>query len=76
MFYPKLLTLAAYALSVSAAPTLWLAGDSTTATVTGTLNQGWGAQIGQYLSIPVQNKAVPGKSSRSFTTQGYCTWFS
>ncbi|KAG9020985.1 hypothetical protein FS837_007693, partial [Tulasnella sp. UAMH 9824] len=51
--------------------TLYLAGDSTTATVQGTSYQGWGAQIGKYLSIPVVNNAVPGKSSRSFTDLGY-----
>ncbi|KIO28638.1 carbohydrate esterase family 12 protein [Tulasnella calospora MUT 4182] len=51
--------------------TLYLAGDSTTALDQGTAYQGWGAQIGKYLSIPVVNNAVAGKSSRSFTDLGY-----
>ncbi|KAK7692593.1 hypothetical protein QCA50_004224 [Cerrena zonata] len=51
--------------------TLYLAGDSTTAPDTGTQYAGWGTQIGKYLSIPVNNQAVPGKSSRSFTDLGY-----
>jgi len=77
MFCSKLFTLAAYVLSVSAAPTLWLAGDSTTAASgAGVTYQGWGTQIGQYLSIPVQNSAIPGKSTRSFTVQGNCSYFS
>ncbi|KZW01103.1 SGNH hydrolase, partial [Exidia glandulosa HHB12029] len=32
---------------------------------------GWGVQVGKYLNVSVVNSAVPGKSSRSFTTQGY-----
>ncbi|KAI0071774.1 SGNH hydrolase [Panus rudis PR-1116 ss-1] len=51
--------------------TIYLAGDSTTAPDTGTAYAGWGTQIGKYLSIPVSNQAVPGKSSRSFTDLGY-----
>ncbi|KAG8968362.1 hypothetical protein FRC05_001586 [Tulasnella sp. 425] len=51
--------------------TLHLAGDSTTAVDSGTQYQGWGVQIGKYLSIPVVNHAVAGKSSRSFTDLGY-----
>lgn len=57
--------------SAPAGVTLYLAGDSTTAPDTGTAYAGWGTQIGKYLSIPVNNQAVPGKSSRSFTDLGY-----
>jgi len=63
--------LAAVAVSPSSA-TVFLAGDSTTANDQGTAYTGWGSQLGKYLSVSVSNNAVAGKSSRSFTDQGYC----
>jgi len=63
--------LAVVAVSPSSA-TVFLAGDSTTANDQGTAYTGWGSQLGKYLSVSVSNNAVAGKSSRSFTDQGYC----
>lgn len=54
------------------AVTVWLAGDSTTASRVGALYVGWGSELQRYLTIPVQNMALAGKSLRSFTTDGYC----
>lgn len=74
------LTLLALATSAAAAaaqkhatPSLWLAGDSTTAlhdTSEGV--QGWGVVIGQYLQgITMQNLAVSGTSARTYAREGY-----
>lgn len=53
--------------------TVWLAGDSTTASRVGSVYVGWGSQLQDYLTVPVQNMATAGKSLRSFTTGGHCT---
>ena len=53
--------------------TVWLAGDSTAASRVGSLYVGWGSELQRYLTVPVQNMAMAGKSLRSFTTEGYCT---
>lgn len=55
------------------AATVWLAGDSTAASRVGALYLGWGSGLQAYLTVPVQNMAVAGKSLRSFTTDGHCT---
>jgi len=56
------------------AVTVWLAGDSTTASRIGSLYVGWGSELQRYLKVPVQNMAMPGKSLRSFTADGYFEW--
>ncbi|CAA7262811.1 unnamed protein product [Cyclocybe aegerita] len=51
--------------------TVYLAGDSTMArNGGGSGSDGWGQYLGQYLSIPVVNSAIAGRSSRSYTDQG------
>jgi rhamnogalacturonan acetylesterase len=32
--------------------------------------RGWGQYLGQYLTIPVVNRAIAGRSSRSYTDEG------
>lgn len=54
------------------AMTVWIAGDSTTASRVGSVYVGWGSVLQRYLSVPVQNMAMAGKSLRSYTTDGYC----
>ncbi|KAH6916997.1 rhamnogalacturonan acetylesterase [Coprinopsis sp. MPI-PUGE-AT-0042] len=49
--------------------TVYLAGDSTMARGN-TVTDGWGQYLQQYLSIPVVNNAIGGRSSRSFTEEG------
>lgn len=49
--------------------TVYLAGDSTMARGNGVID-GWGQHLQQYLSIPVVNNALGGRSSRSFTEEG------
>jgi len=53
------------------AVTVWLAGDSTTASRVGSLYVGWGSELQNYLTIPIQNMAMAGKSLRSFTKDGH-----
>ncbi|KAJ8073989.1 hypothetical protein PM082_012278 [Marasmius tenuissimus] len=60
------------AVSTVNSQTVYLAGDSTMAPSSGVI-QGWGTAIGQYLSIPVVNKAVGGESSRSYSDNGRFT---
>ena len=58
---------------ITAEPTLYIAGDSTAAADDGNpALLGWGAKIGNYLSIAVVNDAVSGSTARSFTDQGFC----
>lgn len=59
------------AAGVLATPKLLICSDSTTAnySLTSPL-QGWGFHIGSYLSIPVLNLAVNGRSTRSFIAEG------
>ncbi|KAK3311580.1 SGNH hydrolase-type esterase domain-containing protein [Chaetomium strumarium] len=52
-----------------ATPTVYLAGDSTTAK-TGNGLMGWGEYLPKYLTVPVVNKAVAGRSARSYTNEG------
>ncbi|KAK3331264.1 rhamnogalacturonan acetylesterase-like protein [Apodospora peruviana] len=55
-----------------ASPTLYLAGDSTMAK-TPAPNNGWGEYLSKYLTIPIVNKAISGRSARSFTNEGRFT---
>jgi len=53
-------------------PTLWLIGDSTVKNGTKDL-RGWGEEIGVFFDpakITVQNRALGGRSSRTFLTEG------
>jgi hypothetical protein len=58
--------------SVTAAPTIWIVGDSTVSSFTDNYyypRYGWGTQIGSYLdgSIAIKNLALSGRSSKSYT---------
>ncbi|KXJ88662.1 SGNH hydrolase-type esterase domain-containing protein [Microdochium bolleyi] len=55
-----------------AGPTVYLCGDSTMAGRGANDGQtdGWGAYLGRYLNIPVVNKAIGGRSARSFWNEG------
>lgn len=65
------LTAGVLAAAKAATPKLLICSDSTTANynLTSPL-QGWGFHIPNYLSIPVLNLAVNGRSSRSFISEG------
>ncbi|KAK3111067.1 hypothetical protein LTR53_014043 [Teratosphaeriaceae sp. CCFEE 6253] len=55
-----------------AGPTVYLAGDSTMAHGGGgSGTQGWGEYLQYSLSIPVVNRAIAGRSARSFTVEGH-----
>ncbi|KAF2668152.1 SGNH hydrolase [Microthyrium microscopicum] len=51
------------------AATVYLCGDSTMAKG-GQGIEGWGEHLGTFLTIPVQNKAIGGRSVRGFTNEG------
>lgn len=53
-------------------PTIYLAGDSTMAKTSNGLD-GWGPYLSKYLTVPVTNKAISGRSARSFTNEGRFT---
>src|SRR6185436_14475921 len=59
----------------SAAPTLFIAGDSTAAKYTGAnAQQGWGEYLGEFFDpkkLTVLNVARGGRSSRTFITEGH-----
>ncbi|GAB1312471.1 Rhamnogalacturonan acetylesterase [Madurella fahalii] len=59
-------------LSRRADPTVYLAGDSTMAR-TGSPHNGWGEYLGRYITIPVVNRAISGRSARSYTNEGRFT---
>ena len=64
-------------LGVTSATTLYLAGDSTMAANDGNAAIiGWGTKVGAYLSssLTIVNDAIAGRSSRTFTTEGHCTY--
>ncbi|KAJ6503372.1 rhamnogalacturonan acetylesterase [Mycena vitilis] len=75
--------LVSLALSLGAyAQTVYLAGDSTMAPGGAAsrdlspmliLGSGWGQYLGQYLTIPVVNSAIAGRSARSYTDEGRFT---
>ncbi|KJX97603.1 rhamnogalacturonan acetylesterase like protein [Zymoseptoria brevis] len=57
----------------AAAPTVYLAGDSTMA-ATGNndgTTAGWGAYLSTHISLAVVNHALGGRSARSFTREGH-----
>ncbi|CRG87864.1 alpha-L-arabinofuranosidase [Talaromyces islandicus] len=57
--------------SIVSSTTIYLAGDSTTAHGGGgTGTQGWGEYLGQDVSLTVSNKAVGGRSARSYSREG------
>ncbi|WYZ37702.1 hypothetical protein EsH8_II_001208 [Colletotrichum jinshuiense] len=63
--------LAIFVGATAAAPKLLICSDSTTANyATGSVLQGWGYYIHNYLSISVTNLAVNGRSTRSFINEG------
>jgi len=72
-FVLPILVLSFFSLCADAV-TVWLAGDSTAASTVGSHYVGWGAELQRYLSVPVQNMAMAGKSVRSFTANGYFKW--
>ncbi|KAF2263727.1 rhamnogalacturonan acetylesterase precursor [Lojkania enalia] len=51
------------------AQTVYLAGDSTMARSGGAI-QGWGEYLQYSLTLPVVNKAIGGRSARSYTVEG------
>ncbi|GAB1525682.1 hypothetical protein RhiTH_008845 [Rhizoctonia solani] len=67
--------IASMAAAVLAAPSLYLVGDSTMASHSASEGiQGWGVKIPQYLQdITVVNKAVSGRSARSYWREGKWT---
>ncbi|KAF2671988.1 secreted rhamnogalacturonan acetylesteras-like protein [Microthyrium microscopicum] len=66
------LTLALYALlsalNLTSAATIYLCGDSTMARGNGKID-GWGQHLGPLMTIPVVNKAIGGRSARSYTVE-------
>ncbi|KAK2761468.1 rhamnogalacturonan acetylesterase [Colletotrichum kahawae] len=52
------------------APTLYLCGDSTMARSSDSQMDGWGQYVSKYLNIAVVNRAIGGRSSRSFWNEG------
>lgn len=73
-FTLQLLALLSFSLCTNAV-TVWLAGDSTAASMVGSRYVGWGSELERYLTVQVQNMAVPGQSLRRFTTEGHCTHY-
>ncbi|KAJ6519982.1 SGNH hydrolase [Mycena sanguinolenta] len=56
------------------AQTVYMAGDSTMAPGGGgSGTDGWGQYLGQFLTIPVVNDAIAGRSARSYTDEGRFT---
>lgn len=57
--------------AVVSGQTVYLAGDSTMAKGGGgSGTEGWGQYLAQYLTVPVVNDAVAGRSARSYTDEG------
>jgi rhamnogalacturonan acetylesterase len=58
-----------------AAPTIYLAGDSTMAATGGGdgATAGWGSYLPNYVNLTVVNNAIGGRSARSFTREGRFT---
>lgn len=55
-----------------ATPTIYTCGDSTMAKLGAAngLTDGWGQYLGNYTTIPVVNKAIAGRSARSYWEEG------
>ncbi|KAF4548164.1 Rhamnogalacturonan acetylesterase [Elsinoe fawcettii] len=68
-------SLLALAATTLAAPTVYTVGDSTMAKNGGGAgwSDGWGQYLGYSLNIPVVNRAVAGRSARSYTREGRFT---
>ena len=76
MMFSKLIAYTLLTVAYVKAQTLYLAGDSTMAADDGNAAIiGWGTAVGKYINVPVVNKAVAGRSSRTFTTEGRCMYF-
>ncbi|KAF8973508.1 SGNH hydrolase [Flammula alnicola] len=60
--------------SVVSGQTVYMAGDSTMAKGGGgNGTDGWGQYLGQYLTLPVVNLAIAGRSARSYSDEGRFT---
>ncbi|KAF9041750.1 SGNH hydrolase [Hymenopellis radicata] len=61
-------------ITVAFGQTIYLAGDSTMASGGGgSGSDGWGQYLGQYMSLTVVNRAIAGRSARSYTDEGRFT---
>ncbi|KAF9694703.1 hypothetical protein EKO04_007686 [Ascochyta lentis] len=62
-------------LDTRAAPTIYTAGDSTMAAkgANNGLTDGWGQYLSKYVTAPVVNQAMAGRSARSYTNEGRFT---
>ncbi|KAF9731766.1 hypothetical protein PMIN06_007690 [Paraphaeosphaeria minitans] len=58
-----------------ATPTIYLAGDSTMAKsgANDGSTDGWGPYLSRYVTVPVVNKAIGGRSARSYSNEGRFT---
>lgn len=66
----KSAVLALSLLPSSLAATIYLAGDSTMASNNGGIIDGWGNYITDSVTLPVANRAIGGRSARSYTREG------
>ena len=66
---------AASAAALAAAPTVWMAGDSTMANPSATCPVGWGSQFGALFTtgVVVNNRAVAGRSIQTWLYEGNVT---
>jgi rhamnogalacturonan acetylesterase len=57
---------------LAVAQTVYFCGDSTMAAkgANDGLTDGWGSYIGKYLTLPIVNRAIGGRSARSYTAEG------
>ncbi|KAJ6533993.1 SGNH hydrolase-type esterase domain-containing protein [Mycena vulgaris] len=70
----KSVFVASLAARATLAVTVYLAGDSTmTANGNNDGTNGWGKFLTSYISLPVVNNAIAGRSARSFTVEGRFT---
>ncbi|KDR80351.1 hypothetical protein GALMADRAFT_62518 [Galerina marginata CBS 339.88] len=70
----QLVNILAAVASLVAGQTVYLAGDSTMAKGGGGAGtDGWGQSLAQYLTLPVVNMAVAGRSARSYSDEGRFT---
>jgi len=70
----QLVSILTVAASLVSGQTVYLAGDSTMAKGGGGAGtDGWGQELAQYLTLPVVNSAIAGRSARSFTEEGHFT---
>ncbi|KAF5660693.1 rhamnogalacturonan acetylesterase [Fusarium heterosporum] len=74
-FSSSIVALAAGACQFAAAQTVYFAGDSTMAKngANDGVTDGWGNHISKYLNIASVNKAIGGRSARSYTNEGRFT---